>query len=203
MLSQITAPLSCLHRCNSISLSRNNGTSIWHGRAHKVFFAYARASSILNKKTIRVWATTGNGEKTEEVRTVYTWDQLIKSGKFYWKLQYTSFSNEFFVVWCTSAAFNTHLLMTEYHLKVTQHIPRTCYTCKRTLKSENKKQRCIRCWRSPTRSAMHGFTSFVTFLANKVKSSCVKERGSRRDIVHVFGTGQPGNVSPNSFWQVR
>jgi hypothetical protein len=45
--------------------------------------------------------------------------------------------------------------------------------------------------------------SFPHVWCNSVKSFYSDGDGSPEDIVDLFGTGESGNVSLNSFWQVR
>jgi hypothetical protein len=59
------------------------------------------------------------------------------------------------------------------------------------------------CWKCSPRSAIHAFTIFVVFGAIRWRVPVSRKRFTRRDTVDLFGTGESGNVSLNSFWQVK
>jgi hypothetical protein len=67
-----------------------------------------------------------------------------------------------------------------------------------SLKSENKKQCKIECWKCPPRSL---FSSCLMQPGEEFLQW--RKRFTRRDTVDLFGTGESGNVSLNSFWQVK
>jgi hypothetical protein len=90
--------------------------------------------------------------------------------------------------------------------KVTQPIPDTCSICQKSklhLNRKTKAQCYIKCCKCPPRSAMHAFTLFLMFDATWWRVPVSRKRFTRRDIVGLFGTVESGNVSLNSFWQVK
>jgi hypothetical protein len=70
-----------------------------------------------------------------------------------------------------------HKIQIQNDRKVTQPIRDTFLFVKKyiTLKSENKKQCYIKCWKCPPRSAMHTFTLFLMFDATRWRRFCVTE----------------------------
>jgi hypothetical protein len=70
-------------------------------------------------------------------------------------------------------------------------------------KTKKKKQCYIKCWKSPPRSipSLNTEGRPEQFLSCALPVS--RKRFTRRDIVNLFGTGESGNVSQNSFWQVK
>jgi hypothetical protein len=74
---------------------------------------------------------------------------------------------------------------------------------KRKRKKEKKeKSEESQCWKCPPRSAMHAFT-FLSCLMQPSKSSCVMGTGCQTRYCRFFDIGESGNVSLNSFWQVK
>jgi hypothetical protein len=90
-------------------------------------------------------------------------------------------------------------------LKVTQPIPDTCSICQKINYIEVRKQTnvILSVWKCPPRSAMNVFTLFLMFDATRWIVPVSRKRFTRRDTVDLSGTGESGNVSLNSFWQVE
>jgi hypothetical protein len=89
--------------------------------------------------------------------------------------------------------------------EVTQLILDTCSICQKINYIEIRKQKksFIKCCECPPRSAIHAFTLFLVFDGTRWRVPVSRKRFTRRDTVDLFGTGESGNVSLNSFWQVK
>jgi hypothetical protein len=91
------------------------------------------------------------------------------------------------------------------------HSWHTFYLSKNKLHWHQKTKNNVKCWKCPERNKVWRISTKLSSLNTEGRPerflSCTlpvsRKRFTRRDTVDLFGTGESGNVSLNSFWQVK
>jgi hypothetical protein len=102
---------------------------------------------------------------------------------------------------------NHRYTKTQAYPRVTQPIPDTCSVCPKLIYTEMRKQKNLLYEVLEMSNAFSDecFTlhSFPHICATQLRVSVSWKWFARRDVVNLFGTGEPEKVSLDSFWQVN